>query len=186
MTNDPTRSDSIFNKIQIIPKGITDIPADCVVNAANEGLWEGGGVCGAIFRAAGSPALTKACQAIGHCDTGKAVITPAFRLPAKYIIHAVGPRYSDGRHGEPKLLYGAYRSSLELAMQYDCHSIVFPVISSGIFGYPQDAAWKKAIQACAEFLAEYPDCDLNIMFAVLNDHMIRLGQKAIEEVKASM
>lgn len=175
---------NILNHISIIRKGITDIPADCVVNAANEGLRQGGGVCGAIFQAAGASQLTRACQAIGHCDTGDAVITPAFQLDAKYIIHAVGPIYRDGRHGEPTLLYDAYKNSLLLAMKNDCHSIVFPVISSGIFGYPQDAAWRKAIQACAAFLEKYPEYQIEIIFAVLNEQMVRLGNMVIQEVLA--
>lgn len=177
--------DTIFNKIQIIQRGITDIPADCVVNAANTGLWQGGGVCGAIFEAAGARQLTKACSAIGHCETGNAVITPAFNLNAKYIIHAVGPVYRDGKHKEPQQLYDAYKNSLLLAMKNDCHSIVFPVISSGIFGYPHDAAWRKAIQSCAKFLTKYPDYEMKIMFAVPSGHMIHLGYQAIDEVKAS-
>ena len=91
-----------MNNIRIQKKGITKMEVDAIVNAANEGLWEGGGVCGAIFREAGSKELTAACQAIGGCKTGSAVITPAFKLPAKYIIHAVGPRWNGGDNGEPE------------------------------------------------------------------------------------
>ena len=145
-------ADTTHSSIQLVKKGITDFSADCIVNAANEGLWEGGGVCGAIFSAAGSKELTEACMVIGHCDTGNAVITPAFRLDAKYIIHAVGPRYIDGKHGEPSQLYDCYKASLELAKENDCHSIVFPVISAGIFGYPKEEAWRKAIRACTNFI----------------------------------
>ena len=123
-----------MTNIRILKKGITQMEVDAIVNAANEGLWEGGGVCGAIFREAGSKELTAACQAIGGCKTGSAVITPAFKLPAKYIIHAVGPRWNGGDNGEPEQLYGAYAASLKLAKENDCHSIAFPVISAGIFG----------------------------------------------------
>ena len=102
--------------IYIIQKGITNFDTDAIVNAANSHLAEGSGICGAIFSAAGSAELTKACKAIGYCDTGNAVITPGFNLDAKYIIHAVGPKWVDGKHGEPSKLYDAYKNSLELAV----------------------------------------------------------------------
>ena len=136
-----------MSKIEIIKTGITSLETDALVNAANEGLWEGGGVCGIIFEAAGSRELQAACSAIGGCKTGSAVITPGFKLKSKYIIHAVGPRWMDGKHDEPKLLYSAYKQSLILAVQNNCRSIGFPLISAGIFGYPIDQAWRKAIQA---------------------------------------
>ena len=103
-----------MSSIEIKKIGITKLDTDAIVNAANEGLWEGGGVCGAIFREAGSAKMTQACEAIGGCKTGGAVITPGFELPAKYVIHAVGPRWAGGSHDEPKLLYSAYRNSLLL------------------------------------------------------------------------
>lgn len=167
--------------IEIKKIGITNIAVDAIVNAANEDLWKGGGVCGAIFAAAGSADLTKACQLIGHCDTGKAVITPAFKLPSSYVIHAVGPIWKDGNHNEPKLLYGAYNSSLELAKENNCHSIAFPLISAGIFGYPKDRAWKKAIQACLDFHETNPDYKLDVIFAVLDDGILKLGQEILQE-----
>jgi O-acetyl-ADP-ribose deacetylase (regulator of RNase III) len=108
------------NSVRILKTGITQLKADAVVNAANTGLWAGGGVCGAIFRDAGHDKLKAACDAIGHCDTGSAVITPGFDLPAKYIIHAVGPIWDGGNKNEPKLLYGAYFKSLELAVCVEC------------------------------------------------------------------
>lgn len=103
-----------MSRIRIEILDITEAGMDCVVNAANSGLWEGGGVCGAIFRAAGSSQLQKACNAIGHCDTGSAVITPGFKLNARYIIHAVGPRWNGGNQNEPRLLYHRCRSSISL------------------------------------------------------------------------
>ena len=130
-----------MGNISIVKKGITRLETDAIVNAANEGLWAGGGVCGAIFAEAGYEELQDACDKIGHCDTGKAVITPGFKLPAKYIIHAVGPVWNGGSHNEPELLYGAYKESLLRAKENDCHSIGFPLISAGIFGYPKDKAW---------------------------------------------
>ena len=97
-----------MSSIQIQQKGITSIPADAIVNAANTWLWAGGGVCGVIFNKAGMKELTDACNTIGHCDEGSAVITPGFNCPCKLIIHAVGPHYTDGKQGEPDALYGAY------------------------------------------------------------------------------
>ena len=129
-----------MSTIEIRRVSITDLDTDAIVNAANEGLWAGGGVCGAIFKAAGHDQLQAACHKIGHCDTGSAVITPGFHLKAKYIIHAVGPRWAGGSHDEPKLLYGAYRRALELAVENGCQSIGFPLISAGIFGYPVEKA----------------------------------------------
>lgn len=162
--------------------GITELNTDAIVNAANEGLWEGGGVCGAIFRAAGSEQLTRACRAIGGCETGSAVITPGFNLPVKYIIHAVGPVWNGGQYDEPKLLYSAYKQSLNLAKENGCHSIGFPLISAGIFGYPKDRAWKQAVQACYDFLTGNRDYDIDIVFAVLDDEILALGEKTIKEI----
>ena len=166
-----------MRSIKIQKISITDLETDVVVNAANEGLWAGGGVCGAIlcgaiFRAAGHRQLQDACDRIGHCDTGSAVITPGFQLKAKYIIHAVGPVWRDGKHNEPELLYGAYRKSLELAAENGCSSIGFPLISAGIFGYPAEQAWQTAIQACRDFLNKGNEID--IVFAV------RKGQRILE------
>ena len=140
------------------------------------------GVCGAIFREAGSSELTKACSAIGGCETGNAVITPGFKLSAKYIIHAVGPVWSGGTQNEPKLLYSAYKQSLLLAKEYDCHSIGFPLISAGIFGYPKERAWRKAIQACNDFVNDNPDYQIDIIFAVLDDEIKAIGEKTITEI----
>lgn len=170
------------SSISIRKIGITKLKVDAIVNAANEGLWEGGGVCGAIFREAGSAELTKACKAIGGCKTGNAVITPGFALSAKYIIHAVGPVWRGGTQNEAKLLYSAYKQSLLLAKENDCHSIGFPLISAGIFGYPQDQAWRKAIQACRDFLDSTPDYPMQIVFAVLDDNIKELGEKTLESL----
>ena len=168
-----------MNSIKIQKIGISDLNTDVIVNAANEDLQAGSGVCGAIFRAAGHYKLQAACDAIGHCDTGSAVITSGFDLKAKYIIHAVGPVWSGGHNKEPQMLYGAYRRSLELAMENGCHSIGFPLISAGIFGYPKDKAWRKAIQACNDFFQKNPDADLHVVFAVLDDNILALGQETL-------
>lgn len=171
-----------MNSIKIHKIGITDLDTDAIVNAANDGLWAGGGVCGAIFRAAGHAKLQAACDAIGHCDTGSAVITPGFDLKAKYIIHAVGPVWQGGDHREPQLLYGAYYKSLELAVENGCRSIGFPLISAGIFGYPIDKAWRKAIQACNDFFKKNPNADLQVIFAVLDNRILALGQQTLDEI----
>ena len=150
--------------------------ADAVVNAANTELLQGGGVCGYIFNDAGVAEMTEACNRIGYCNEGSAVITPGFKLPAKYVIHAVGPRYIDGNQGEPKLLYSAYKQSLLLAKENNLHSIGFPLISAGIFGYPVDKAWRKALQACNDFINSNPDYDIDIVFAVIDDKVKAIGE----------
>ena len=168
-----------MSSITVQKKSITDLDTDAIVNAANEDLWAGGGVCEAIFRAAGYEKLEDACYAIGHCDTGSAVITPGFDLKAKYIIHAVGPIWDGGDKGEPGKLYGAYRKSLELALENGCSSIGFPLISSGIYGYPKEKAWRVAIGACRDFLRNN---EMDIIFAVLDDRSVEAGQKTLEEI----
>ena len=173
-----------MNTISIQKTGITELSADAIVNAANEGLQAGGGVCGAIFREAGHRELQDFCNAIGHCNTGSAVITPGFRLKARYIIHAVGPMWFGGEYEEPKLLYGAYRTSLNLARESECRSVGFPLISAGIFGYPTDKAWKVAIEACRDFFDEYPDADIQVVFAVLDDAILELGQQTLKKEAA--
>ena len=170
-------------RIQILKTGITSLNTDALVNAANEGLWEGGGVCGIIFKAAGSEELQKACSAIGRCKTGSAVITPGFKLKSKYIIHAVGPRWMGGNQDEPKLLHSAYQQSLRLAVQHGCKSIGFPLISAGIFGYPVEQAWQKALQACLDFQKENPDTDLDIQFAVIDDKILETGERTLAELR---
>ena len=171
--------------IIIIKASITDLDTDAVVNAANDGLRAGSGVCGAIFQAAGYDQLQAACHAIGHCDTGSAVITPGFHMKAKYIIHAVGPIYSGGKHHEQALLYGAYNASLKLAVENKCHSIGFPLISTGVFGYPKEEAWRTAIQACQDFLAKHPHHDIQIVFAIRDHEVLSLGQSILSEVSAA-
>ena len=174
-----------MNKIEIRKTNIIDLETDAIVNAANNGLLAGGGVCGAIFKAAGYQQLQEACNRIGYCDTGSAVITPGFNLKAKYIIHAVGPRWKDGKHREPEQLYEAYRRSLELASDNDCRSVGFPLISAGIFGYPVESAWYKALEACSDFLDQHKDVSLDIVFAVLSDDSFELGRKILLGSSAS-
>lgn len=168
-----------MSNIEIIKNGITNLGVDAIVNAANSGLRAGSGVCGAIFAEAGHRQLQAACDEIGHCDTGDAVITSGFNLKAKHIIHTVGPIWQGGGKNEPKLLYGAYYNSLELAKQNGLHSIAFPLISSGIFGYPKDKAWEVAITACKDFLENNKEYNIEITFAVLDEAIKQGGLKWI-------
>lgn len=131
---------------------ITTLDTDAIVNAANESLAPGGGVCGAIHRAAG-PELARACAAIGRCPTGEARITPGFLLPAKFVIHAVGPVWHGGSEGEADLLASAYRSAMELAAENGVRSIAFPAISTGIYGYPLEYATPVAVNAVRDAAA---------------------------------
>jgi O-acetyl-ADP-ribose deacetylase len=128
---------------------ITREAVDAIVNAANSGLARGGGVCGAIFSAAGA-ALDGACAELGGCPTGDAKATPGFRLPARWIIHAVGPVWHGGDSREPELLAAAYRRSLAVADEIGARSVAFPAISTGIYGYPLDAATDVAVRACRD------------------------------------
>ena len=171
-----------MSSIKIQKIGITKLKLDAITNAANEGLTHGGGVCGAIFNEAGATLLADACREIGGCKTGNAVITPGFDLPAKYIVHAVGPVWRGGNYNEPQLLYSAYKQSLLVAKDNGCHSIGFPLISAGIFGYPVDKAWRKAIQACNDFIRDNADYNIDIVFAVLDDQIMAIGESTLKEI----
>ena len=132
-------------RLEAVQGDITEEATDAIVNAANSALEAGGGVCGAIFRAAG-PGLAEACRAAGRCPTGDAKATPGFALPAHWIIHAVGPVWQGGGEGEPDLLASAYRRSLEVADELGARSVAFPAISTGIFGYPLEPATAIAVE----------------------------------------
>ena len=168
-------------EIEVIQGDITCISSDAIVNAANSALAMGGGVCGAIFRAAGVAELAAACRAIGGCATGKAVITPAFAIgAAKYIVHAVGPVYAE--HSPDKaarLLRSAYASALAVAAGHGCMSIAFPAISTGIYGYPLQAACEEAVSVCsadggclglAIKLVAFDDATAGVLRAALASH----------------
>jgi O-acetyl-ADP-ribose deacetylase (regulator of RNase III) len=141
-----------MQRILVQQVDITTLAVDAIVNAANQSLLGGGGVDGSIHRAAG-PALLAECRTLDGCPTGEARITKGYRLPARYVIHAVGPRYRDGRHGEPEKLAGCYRNSLDLAVAHEVRTIAFPAISCGIYGYPIADAAAIAVGTVAAFLA---------------------------------
>jgi len=143
---------SPYQRIKLVEGDITRQAVDAIVNAANETLLGGGGVDGAIHRAAG-PELLAECRKLGGCPTGQARITRGYNVPAKFVIHTVGPVYRDGRHGEPELLASCHRESLRLAIENDCRTVAFPAISCGVYGYPIDEAARIAIGTVAEVLA---------------------------------
>jgi O-acetyl-ADP-ribose deacetylase (regulator of RNase III) len=138
----------------IIQGDITKLEVDAIVNAANTSLLMGGGVCGAIFGAAGADRLQKACDGLAPIHTGEAVITSGFDLPAKHVIHTAGPVYRDGKQGEETLLRACYVNSLRLAVDNNCKSVAFPLISSGIYGYPKVEAFRVASEAIRDFIGE--------------------------------
>ena len=158
---------------------LTLLEADCIVNAANPQLLQGGGVCGAIFEAAGSELLQKACSQFPGCPTGSAVVTPGFHLKARYIVHAVGPRWQGGHSGEPEQLYRCYQTALRLAAAHDCRSIGFPLISSGIYGYPKKEAWEIAVRAILDFLHAHSSLELAVTIAVLDQQSLELGSSVL-------
>lgn len=166
-----------MQRIVIQQADITTLGVDAIVNAANQSLLGGGGVDGAIHRAAG-PDLLRECRALGGCPTGQARVTKGYRLPARFVIHAVGPRYRDGKHGEPTKLASCHRDSLRLAVANDIKTIAFPAISCGIYGYPPPDAARIAIGAVADALAESPSIE-RVIFACRGLDVLAAFQAAL-------
>ena len=166
--------------LKIIRNDITKMNTDAIVNAANNSLKKGGGVCGSIFDAAGKSKLKKACRKIGYCKTGQAVITEGYKLPAKYIIHTVGPVWSGGKNDEEALLYDCYISSLKLAIVNKCESIAFPLISTGVYGFPKDKAITIAQRAIKDFLSEH---DMIVYLVVFDKNSYEISKKRLFAIK---
>ena len=164
----------------MIRNDITRVEADAIVNPANPRLLQGSGTSCAIFRAAGERELTEACKALGYCFPGDAVCTPGFRLPAKYIFHAVCPAWYGGGCGEEQQLQAAYRSALELAVRWGCESVAFPLLSAGNYGYPREQAFRIAVDTITRFVLDH---DLTVYLVLYDRDSLIVGQKLAASVK---
>ncbi len=169
----------VMNRIELIKADITKLQVDAIVNAANNSLLGGGGVDGAIHRAAGPNLKEYNKKYLKWCDTGDAKISPGFNLPAKYVIHTVGPVWRGGKNNEDELLASAYRRSLEVAVEHgDIKTIAFPNISTGVYGFPKDRAANIAIKTVKEFLAEHPEIE-KVIFVAYDDTNYQLYKEKL-------
>jgi O-acetyl-ADP-ribose deacetylase (regulator of RNase III) len=168
--------------LELVQGDITHQAVDAIVNAANESLRGGGGVDGAIHRAAG-PALLAECRTLGGCKTGSAKITRGYKLKARHVMHAVGPVYRDGKHGEATLLANAYHISLELASQNKCASIAFPAISTGVYGYPMDDAARIAFRTIIDYVSEHPEIK-RVRYVLYDARAFDVHQRVLQNVLA--
>ena len=168
-----------MSRLLAVSGDITQETTDAIVNAANSSLAPGGGVCGAIHRAAG-PELARACAELGGCPTGDARITPGFALKAGHVIHAVGPMWHGGAKGEPDDLASCYRRSLELADEYGLRSIAFPAISTGIYGYPLDQATEVAVRTVRDTVRTHPNLEL-VRFVCFSETDLHEYQRVLSE-----
>ncbi|HYO75551.1 MAG TPA: O-acetyl-ADP-ribose deacetylase [Thermoanaerobaculia bacterium] len=164
-------------KLTVIRGDITKLEVDAIVNAANETLLGGGGVDGAIHRAAG-PELLEECRRIGRCPTGEARITGGYKLPARHVIHTVGPVWRGGKQHEAELLASCYRESLRLAVENGIHTIAFPAISCGVYGYPPAEAAPIAVREVSRFVAEHPELD-RVIFSCFGDEVCQALSNAL-------
>ena len=168
--------------LELVLGDITTFPVEAIVNAANSRLAGGGGVDGAIHRA-GGPEIMKACRKIGGCPTGEAVATPAGALPAKWVIHTVGPVYRDGRHGEAELLAAAYRNSLRLSRELGATSISFPSLSTGAYHYPLDEAASIALSTVREELSQESGSLERVLFVLFDERTLRAYEGALSRLE---
>ena len=168
------------SRIEVVKTDITTLVVDAIVNAANESLLGGGGVDGAIHRAAGHELLAE-CRNLGGCETGRAKITKGYRLPAKFVIHTVGPVWGGGRRGEPELLASCYRSSFALAREHQLRTLAFPAISCGVYGYPIEKAVEIAVRETRAELARSLDME-KVIFACFGDEIFQTYLKAVGNV----